>query len=248
MNPQAYIEMANTESNHWWFVGRRYILRSFLSSLTIPNDAKILELGCGTGGNLQMLSEFGDTSAVEMDAIAIDIARKKVGDNCNIKQGNAPDNIPDFNTKFDLICMFDVLEHIDKDMETLSTLKHLLNHRGLLVITVPAYQWLYGTHDVFLHHKRRYYQGHLRKEVASLGFCIRKISYFNTLLFPLALVARLKDRLFPGKQATGAGTPSAPINSLFKLIFTFEWNLLKKVNLPFGVSLLCVLSVEDQTT
>jgi SAM-dependent methyltransferase len=245
VSPQAYLEMADNESKHWWFVGRRRILESILSSLDLPQRAKILEIGCGTGGNLRMLSKFGVVSAMEMDAIAIDIAKEKVGDICDIRSGHCPDRIPTFTMKFDMICMFDVLEHIEKDVETMSAIKKLLSPRGCVVITVPAFQWLYGTHDEFLHHKRRYSADQIRKVTASSGLAICRVSYFNTLLFPLAVLARLKDRFFPGKQATGAGIPPALLNTMFKSIFGFEWNLLKHFNLPFGVSLLCVLHTRE---
>jgi SAM-dependent methyltransferase len=245
VNPLAYLEMASFESRHWWFVGRRRILESLLSSLALQQGAKVLEIGCGTGGNLRMLSKFGAVSAMEMDVIAIDIAKEKAGDICDIRQGYGPDGFPIFATKFDLICMFDVLEHIEKDVETLAAIKKLLNPGGCVVITVPAFQWLYGTHDEFLHHKRRYSADQIRKVAASSGLAIRRISYFNTLLFPFAVLARLKDRLFPGKQATGAGMPPALVNTAFKSIFGFELNLLKHINLPFGVSLLCVLHTRE---
>ena len=185
-----------------------------------------------------MLSAFGAVSAMEMDARAIEIAKERAGDICDIQSGYCPDGIPAYATKFDLICMFDVLEHIEKDVETMSAIKRLLSPGGCVVITVPAFQWLYGTHDEFLHHKRRYSADQIRKVAASSGFAIRRISYFNTLLFPLAVLARLKDRLLPGKQATGAGMPPALLNTVFKSIFGFEWNLLKHINVRKIIHLL----------
>jgi SAM-dependent methyltransferase len=154
MEQSAYIQMKEKESLHWWFLARRLILSSIIRKLQLPNRAKILEVGCGTGGNLKMLSCFGDVYAFEMNAVARQYAEEL---NCaEISYGHCPDMIPFQNLRFDLICIFDVLEHVDKDLETLVMLKKLLTNSGSIVISVPSYKWLYGPHDEFLHHKRRY--------------------------------------------------------------------------------------------
>jgi len=126
MNPAAYLEMAETESRHWWFSGRRAILSSMIASLNLPQNPQILEIGCGTGGNLEMLGNFGNVSALEMDATARAIASKKTNNLFNIQAGHCPDEIPFHDQHFELICMFDVLEHIEQDTETLIAIKQLL--------------------------------------------------------------------------------------------------------------------------
>lgn len=241
MNSQAYFEMADAESIHWWFVGRRNILQSLLAEMALSEKSQLLEIGCGTGGNLLMLANFGNVSALEMDASAIEIAKKKASEFCIIQLGQCPDAIPAYPKRFDLVCMFDVLEHVNEDGETLNVIAKLLAPGGRLVITVPAYQWLFGAHDTFLHHKRRYTAAKIRKIAVAAGFAVQRISYFNSLLFPLAVLARIKDKLFPGKHATGVGIPHAGVNALFRSVFSYERHLLKHVNLPFGMSLLCVL-------
>ena len=115
MDPEAYIEMDKTESMHWWFTGRRAILSNILSGLNLPINAEILEIGCGTGGNLQMLAEHGEVSALEIDTNARQIASEKTNNAFNIKAGCCPDEIPFEPQSFDLICLFDELEHIDQD-------------------------------------------------------------------------------------------------------------------------------------
>jgi len=242
MNPAAYLVMAETEARHWWFSGRRAILATIIGNLDLPQNAKILEVCCGTGGNLEMLAEFGEVSALEMDENARSIAAQKTNNRYDIRAGHCPDKIPFAEQRFDLICMFDVLEHIEHDTETLVALKQLLTPNGRLLLTVPAYQWLYGAHDEFLHHKRRYTAAQLYKKIVVTGLQPVKISYFNTILFPLAVMVRLKDKLF-GKPATGTSVPPALINKFFMTLFGAERFLLKHFNLPFGVSLLCVLKV-----
>jgi len=247
MNPAAYLEMAEAESSHWWFCGRRVVLAAVMQNLHLPRDAKILEVGCGTGGNLDILAEFGGVSAFEMDDNARAIAASKTDNRYELKAGHCPDAIPFQGRLFDLICMFDVLEHIEQDTETLAALKRLLSVNGRILITVPAYQWLFGSHDRFLHHKRRYAAGELRQKIAAAGLVSEKLTYFNTLLFPLAAAVRLKDKLLGSASPSGTGVPPSPINALFKAMFGSERFLLQYFNLPFGVSLLCVLKAAEGT-
>ncbi|HPT69518.1 MAG TPA: class I SAM-dependent methyltransferase [Syntrophomonas sp.] len=216
-----------------------------IESLDLPRNSRILEIGCGTGGNLQMLARFGEVSALEMDANARAIAAKKTNNLYDIRRGSCPDEIPFYNRCFDLICMLDVLEHIDQDTESLIAAKQLLAKRGRILLTVPAYQWLWGVHDEFLCHKRRYSETQLREKIVAAGLQPVKISYINTILFPLAAIVRLKDKLFGNTSATGTSVPPTPINTLFRILFGAERFLLGCFNLPFGVSLLCVLKAVD---
>jgi SAM-dependent methyltransferase len=244
MSPEAYVEMANTEARHWWFAGRRMILSRLVGELHLPVNASILEVGSGTGGNLQMLSAFGHVSAMEMDATARSICLKKTDGRFDVRAGSCPGNIPFDNQKFDLICMFDVLEHIDEDVQTLIALKARLTEGGRILITVPAYRWLWSAHDEFLHHKRRYSSAEFRHKVAIAGFHLARVSHFNTILFPIAALVRLKDKMLANAMPTGGSVPFEPLNQLLKTLFGSERFFLSKVNFPFGVSLLGVLSYE----
>lgn len=241
MNPDAYLEMADTEARHWWFSGRRAILSHLIRTFELPSNARILEIGSGTGGNLQMLSSFGQVSALEMDATARSIALEKTGGRFDIRPGFCPTDIPFAGEKFDLICLFDVLEHIDEDVETLIAVKKLLSDGGRVLVTVPAHRWLWSAHDKFLHHKRRYSAAELRQKVLASGFKLAKLTYFNSFLFPLAAFVRFKDRLLGNSSASGTSIPPAPINQIFADLFGLERFMIEKFNLPFGVSLLCVL-------
>lgn len=244
MNPNAYLEMAHTEANHWWFKGRRAISASLIANMALPAGARILEVGAGTGGNLSMLSAFGRISALEMDATARSIATQKTGGRFDIRAGSCPSDIPFATANFDLICLFDVLEHIDEDVATLVAVRKLLAAGGRALLTVPAYSWLWSAHDQHLHHKRRYSKAELRGKAAASGLLIEKISHFNTLLFPLVALGRLKDRLLDRSSATGTAIPPAPVNALLSTLFAAERFLLRRGDLAFGVSLLAVCRAE----
>jgi 2-polyprenyl-3-methyl-5-hydroxy-6-metoxy-1,4-benzoquinol methylase len=154
--------------------------------------------------------------------------------------GRCPEDLAMFQQPFDLICLFDVLEHIDDDRSALAALASLLKPGGSLLISVPAYQWLWGPHDESLHHKRRYRQGDLVRLCGETGLEVVRSTYFNSLLLPVAMAARVWDKLRGGKQASGTRLPATPVNTGLKEVFAFERHLLKRVSLPFGLSILAV--------
>ncbi|UIF86867.1 bifunctional 2-polyprenyl-6-hydroxyphenol methylase/3-demethylubiquinol 3-O-methyltransferase UbiG [Cupriavidus sp. UYPR2.512] len=241
MSPDAYLEMAETEATHWWFRGRREIVATILSGLALPRDASILEIGAGTGGNLAMLSQFGKISAVEMDGTALRLAREKTLDAYDIRSGRCPDDMPFPEHSFDLVCLLDCLEHIADDAGSLDCAARLLKAGGAVFLTVPAYQWLWSAHDVFLHHQRRYSKRSLHALANRCGMHVERVSYFNTVLFPLAVAARVSDRLSGNQKATGAGLPPRPLNHALHRLFSTERHWLARRSLPFGISLMAIL-------
>ncbi len=245
MELDAYRKMAETEDEHWWFCGRRAIGEAVIAGLDLPPDARILEIGAGTGGNIAMLERFGEVQAVEMSDLARQIAWEKTGR--EFLYGYLPDHVPVAPGSVDLICLFDVLEHVAEDEASLTAMRDLLKPGGRIVLTVPAHQWLWSAHDVGLHHMRRYSRKLLRERIEKAGYRIERLSYTNAALLPVAVLARLADRLRPSGEASGQATPPKPLNAAMKALFSAESLILPKAALPFGVSLLAVFGKEPVT-
>jgi SAM-dependent methyltransferase len=241
MEPDAYQEMSILEEKHWWFVSRRKLIKRLLNKhLAELDQIQILEIGCGTGGNLMMLGEFGHVLGVEMNLDAEAYSRRKTQDlnQINVVSGSAPNNLPlKESDLFDAICLFDVLEHIDEDSETLTKLINHLKPTGKIFITVPAYQWLWSAHDDFNHHKRRYTKRNLSNLLKKTGLSKIKVGYFNTFLFPLAALVRLVERAFGKQTSAGVGRPNALTNQILKNVFGSEVTISSRGLFPFGLSI-----------
>lgn len=237
MDNYVYEDLREHQEEHWWFKARREILTVAIGDLGLPADADILEIGCGTGGNLEMLGRFGNVLGLEMHEEAVEYARSSTGH--DVQAGFLPDKIP-FDRKFDLICMLDVVEHIEDDRTALSTLNQMLKPGGRVVITVPAYQWMFGKHDRLLHHFRRYSRRTLADLMSATGINVEKIGYFNTFMFPIAVLAFITDRVMPVEKCTGYDVPAKWLNATFYHIFRLERLFIDKLRLPFGCSLLMV--------
>lgn len=237
MEQILFHQMSQLEQLHWWFVGRRAILDASIKRLTLPNHPAILEVGCGTGGNLAMLSAYGKVSAMEYDSVAREISvSRNIG---TVAAGSLPDAIPFETQQFEMIALFDVLEHLDEDVKSLKALRKRLNSNGWLILTVPANPWMWSHHDEIHHHRRRYTLPHLRRVVKGAGYEITYASYFNFLLFPLIAIIRLLQKLTGNHQDdSDLSLPSKFINRTLTSIFSFEkYVIAKQILGPFGVSL-----------
>jgi SAM-dependent methyltransferase len=240
MDPALYGQMRELEDRHWWFVGRRSIAASWLQA-ALPEPARILDLGCGTGGNLAMLSQHGEVVGAELDEQAAQLARAR--DIAPVVRGELPDALPLAAESFDCVTMFDVLEHIADDAATLRTVHELLAPNGQLLLTVPAFPFLWGAHDVAHHHQRRYRAAPLRALLQQAGFEVQRLSYCNSWLFPPAALVRLLRRWL-GSEASAAGVelalPPAALNRLLAAVFASERFVLAHGRFPFGVSLIAL--------
>jgi SAM-dependent methyltransferase len=239
MESDIFKQMREVEDSHWWFLARRSIIHHVLSTLNLPRSSKILDIGSGTGGNLQMLSLFGNVIGIEKDDDARQLALER--GIAPIMKGSLPDSIPCIPQKFDLIIMLDVLEHISNDFEALKKVKQLLAPNGFLLITVPACPFLWSDHDIQHHHKRRYSYDLLKNQLQKSKFHIKHITYYNTGLFPLIAAIRLLRKIWPSKTiGQDNHLPSPLLNKLLTLFFASEKHLVTRTRLPFGTSLLAI--------
>ncbi len=235
MEPQVYARMGAVEDRHWWFVGRRRIVNEIIARLArLPGPARILEAGCGTGGNLKMLSRFGAVSAFEPDEAArATAAARGLHD---IRDGRLPDGIPFDGERFDLAVMLDVLEHLDDDVAALKALSDQITDDGHVLLTVPAYAFLWSHHDEARHHKRRYTRAQLLTTARAAGLEPVMLSYANTLLFPAIFIMRLLGKI-TGSTRDDDQLPGRAMNAVLRGIFSFERHVLGRLRMPFGVSL-----------
>ncbi|HZG09779.1 MAG TPA: class I SAM-dependent methyltransferase [Allosphingosinicella sp.] len=235
-----YDRMAELDERHWWYRARRDILAALIRCrVALPEDARILEIGCGTGHNLEMLQGFGRADGIEIDPKARAMAERRLGRPI----GSAP--LPDLtgveNGAYDLVAILDVLEHVEEDRAALESIARKLKPGGRILIAVPAHPWMWSAHDEVNHHKRRYTRKTLRKVIGDAGLRIDMLSWFNSLLFPLAAAARVAGRI-TGKDDSDDALPSRPVNSLFEAVFGLERYLIGRVPLTPGVSLVAIVS------
>ena len=239
MKAGLYAQMHELEDRHWWFTGRRRIVAEMIRRLGLPPDARLLDAGCGTGGNLALLAGFGEPIGAEYDAEAARLARARGV--CEVVRAGLPHAMPFAPGRFDLVTLLDVLEHIEDDAASLRTLASLLAPGGHLLLTVPAFPFLWGPHDEAHHHHRRYRAAGLRAVIEGAGLKLQWQSYYNSSLFPAVAAVRLLHRLLPaGPVGDELALPPAPVNALLEALFAAERHLLGRVRLPAGVSLIAV--------
>lgn len=240
MERAVFDRMAELDERHWWYRARRNILADVIDRyIPLPADARILEIGCGTGHNLAMLGRFGQVDGVELDAPARALAAQRSGR--TILDARLPELAGVERGAYDLAAVLDVIEHVDEDRASLAGMADKLKPDGRILITVPMHPWMWTAHDVVHHHKRRYTAKALRRAITDAGLRVELLSPFNTLLFPLAAAARLAGKA-TGKQSSDDALPPAPVNKLFETIFGLERHLVGRVPMPTGVSLIAIAS------
>ena len=219
------------ENIHPWFIARRKLFESIIKN---NKDLSILDFGCGSGNFLNYLSDLGylDLTGVEIS----DILAKEDLESKNI---NIYKELPKFK-KYDVILMMDVLEHIKDDVKIIKELKSHLSNRGLIIISVPTYQFLWSKHDDINHHYRRYDRKSLEKCMSYSNLSMSWSTYWNTILFPLIAFKRIMMR----NSSKELEVPNFIIRNVIYIILLFEVFLIKMIRLPFGLSLVAIFKNE----
>ena len=239
MDRKVFDQMAKLDATHWWFTARRSILDGLIERVVKPPaNARILELGAGTGHNLAMLSRFGQVEASELDPIARKLASERLGK--PVLEAALPDLTMFPQSAYDLIALLDVLEHVVDDKGSLAAILTRLKPGAALLLTVPANPWMWSAHDTAHHHHRRYRKREIEALAREAGYEIELLSPFNSLLFPPIAAARFIGRL-RGDQSSDDAMPGAWVNKTLETVFGLERELIGRVPMPFGVSLVAVL-------
>jgi SAM-dependent methyltransferase len=246
--------MLDNEDRHWWYRGRRRIVEDELARLPVERGGRVLDAGCGSGRLLDTLTAYGEVSGLDMNPDSVAIARDRGHE--DVHQG-VVEQLPWPDDTFDLITSLDVVEHTADDRVSMRELKRVAKPGGRLLITVPALQALWSTHDVFNNHYRRYDRRSMRALAADTGLTIERMTYFNSLLLPPAAVVRLLQRRRLRNATAGDGNANGDGNGKHRsdVELTPQWMsstlelplraeavwLRRDRTLPVGLSLLAVL-------
>lgn len=239
MNKDEFINIYALSSSHWWYQGMKNISLTLLKKyLSTKNKIKVLDAGCGTGYMLPYLSIFGDVQGIDNSDEAIRICHEQ---KFYMAQKASIEEMPFNNDSFDLLTSFDVIYHkeVKDDLKALSEFNRVLKPKGYLMIRVPADSVPLSSHDKVVHTRQRYSKKELKEKINQSGFKIIKLSYANFFLYPFAYLKRAleddNDNINSDIKKT-----SRIINTTLKNILSFEGKLLKTINLPWGLSLICI--------
>jgi 2-polyprenyl-3-methyl-5-hydroxy-6-metoxy-1,4-benzoquinol methylase len=231
----------NLERTHWWFLVRaKLIVDTIKSRINCIEPLSILNIGSATGRTSEILQEFGVVTSIEFDKECFEFAKNIL--KMPVINGSITD-LPFTDKKFDLVCAFDVVEHVQDDTSAISEMHRVCKPSGHLFLTVPAFQSLWSMHDEINHHYRRYRKKSFLKLFSNKKGQVIKFTYFNSILFvPIYMLRRSQNILSSKKKQRSRSdfevVKSSFVNNIFYSIFNFERLLLKVVAFPFGVSLM----------
>lgn len=229
------------DEHHWWYRGRRRVIRAELDRLTLEPGARVLDAGCGSGRTMQELVDYGRVSGIELDEGAAALARdRQLGE---IAVGRL-EELPWPDDTFDLITCLDVIEHVPDDVVALSELRRVCRPGGRLLVTVPAHQALWSLHDEANHHYRRYSRATLRSAARRADWTIERLSAFNSLLLAPAAVVRVAQRRFGAHDGYTTDLDLGPawLNDVLERPLAAEARWLSRGRtLPVGLSLLALM-------
>lgn len=240
MQQHTYAIMYRLEGTHWWFVGRRRILTEFLRTICKNLNVerpRILDVGCGTGANLELLSSFGEAEGVDLSQEALEFCRSR--GLLKVQAGEA-ESLPFADHSFDLVTGLDVVEHLDDDLAGLREFYRVLRPGGRALVFVPAFMFLWGVQDDVSNHRRRYTLGQLKVSLEEAGFTVERSTYANITFFAPILLGRLLMRLTGLRPDSENNINVGFLNGLLGRILGAEALILRFLPIPFGVSAICV--------
>ena len=243
MMQHTYPILYEVEESHWWHLGRRRILARFLADIRShfkDREPRILDVGCGTGANLVLLSQFGKAEGVDISPDALDFCRQRGLKDVRL---GAAEQIPHDDGTFDIVTALDVVEHLDDDVAGLREMRRVLKPDGFLLLFVPTFMFLWGVQDDVSNHRRRYRLSELRQAVERAGFEVERTTYVNITFFLPIWLIRVLMRVTRMQIASENNINIPAFNGIFARLLGAEGNILRYLNLPFGVSGVCVARV-----
>jgi len=250
LTPRAAGVQQIAEDSHWWFASRVRAINA-VAAPYLGSNLRVLDVGCGAGNMMHHLARYGTIQGVEIDPRPLKLAQQRGYD---ARLADASAGIPFGDGQFDLVATLDVIEHVQDDLAALRECARVLTPKGYLLVTVPAFMFLWSRNDVLNAHVRRYTAGELRRKLKASGFKVRRLSYNNFCVFPMAAplilirragapapAAPLRSHHFEEDAYQVDMEPASPaVNSVLTAVGKFEAGLLRRVNLPWGTSLIAL--------
>lgn len=245
MEKNEYTTMAAVELQHWWYGGMRAINAAMLDRVFGGRrDLRILDAGCGTGGDALFLRRYGTVVGLDLATAALALARGRIPG--WLARGSVL-QLPFADHSFDLVTSFDVLYHraVIDERQALAEMRRVLRRDGRLLIRLPAYEWLRSRHDRQVHTRHRYTAGEVARLLRENGFTVEQLTYALTLLFPISAAVRLLERVLPEPQTASAmELPSRPVNAALRLPMMLEAAYIGRGGKwPFGLSIVALARV-----
>ncbi len=236
------------EDAHWWFASRTRALLGLLDGQAVGNEGRVLDVGCGAGNMIHHLSRYGSVVGIDNDSKPLEIAHQR-GYDARLARA---EEMPFEDESFDLVTALDVIEHCEDDLQILRECFRVCAKGGLIAITVPAFQWLWSNNDLINDHKRRYSRAELRAKVEQTGFDVRRMTYNNFFVFPVAAPLILARRMVQREPQLATPStdqeayqvemePTSPlVNTLLSGVGRLEAAALRVTDLPLGTSIICI--------
>jgi SAM-dependent methyltransferase len=240
MDRDYELQTHQAEDRHWWYRGRRTVIENVIAGMRLPARARILDAGCGSGRNMVELAHHGTVTGVELSHTSVTLAREREAG--EVIEGSILE-MPFAADSFDLAVTLDVIEHLEDDLGALRELRRTVTPGGSLLVTVPAYPWLWSGHDEINHHYRRYTRRSLRQVAEQAGWEQVRTTYFNSLLLPVAIILRILDRFSrkPTESSLDLWVPPKPFNWALERPLALEAAMIARGGrIPAGLSLLAV--------
>lgn len=237
MRNDLYGDMYETESHHFWHIAKREYVEMMIKKYTEKKVKNILDIGCGTGKNMEELSKIGTVFGVDSSSEALGFCKKR--GIVRLKKGFA-EKIPYESERFDVVTILDVLEHVN-DKGAVTEMERVLKKKGIVIITVPAFPWLWSRWDEILGHKKRYTKETLLTLFNEKKWEVKKISYIHSFLVVPTLIIRAIKTKQKKEYASDFQLMNPFINGILHSISLLEQMVVKRYDMPFGTSLLCVI-------